>query len=90
MLSRLSVQTEAWAAYKRAFRDFSEKVQTFQHQAAKPEVTRLEIEAAILAVEKARLAYRSARDAVAEQLLASPPGNVRPAALELSPVHTAE
>ncbi len=85
-----TVGAEAWTAYKRAFRDFSEKVRNVQYQAAKPFVERTEIEAAVLALEKARVAYSHARDAVAQQLLDSQHENLSTVEAEPSPVHTAE
>ena len=86
---RRTENVEVWAAYKRAFRDFSAKARTVQQQAAKPAATRNDIEAAVLALEKARVAYSNARDALAQQLLNSPP-RTPPTPPEPSPVHTAE
>jgi hypothetical protein len=87
--NRRSVETDAWTAYNRAFRDFSEKVRMVQTKAANPKAPRAEIEAALLAMEKARLAYSSARDALARQLL-KPQRKTLPEAAATSPVHTAE
>jgi hypothetical protein len=86
---RRIVKPELWAAYKNAFRVFSEKVRNIQREAAKPVVPPNEIEAAVLAVEKARVAYSNARNAVAKELLESPPGAVMEPP-ESSPAHTAE
>jgi hypothetical protein len=90
VLREQSVATDAWEAYKIAFQDFAEKVSTMRQQAAKPGVGREEIEAAVLAVEKARVAYSNARNALALQLLGSPRDGVLPAGRGPSRVHTAE
>jgi hypothetical protein len=90
VMSEPTVGAGAWATYNKAFRNFSEKVRTIQHQAATRAAGPAEIEAAVLAVERARVAYSKARDAVAQQLLDSPRESVPRARLDLSPIHTAE
>ena len=90
VLSGASVGVEASAAYTTAFQYFSEEVRTLQRLSVNRGVTRAEIKAAVLAVEKARIAYSRARDSVAQQLLDSPLRSALPAGLELSPAYTSE
>jgi len=79
---------EASTAYKTAFQYFSEKVRTLQLLRVKPGVTRAEIKAAILGVEKARISYT--RNAVAQQLLDSTPNSGLPAGLDSAPAYTSD
>jgi hypothetical protein len=88
--SGASVGVEAAAAYKQAFEYFSEKVRTLQQLKVNPGATRAEIEAAVLAVEKARISYNRARDTVAQQLLNSPLGSALPPGRDSSPAYTSE
>jgi hypothetical protein len=55
-------------AYRCAFEDFSDKVRRVQSLTGQPDSDQAAIEAALLELEKARKAYSSARDAVAQQL----------------------
>ena len=89
-LNGASVGVEGWADYKAVFQYFSEKVRTLQRLSANPGVTRAEIEAAVLAVEKARISYSRARDTVAQPLLNSSSRSVFAARLEPSPASTSE
>ena len=79
---------EASTAYKAAFQYFSEKVRTLQLLGVKPGVTRAEIKAAILGVEKARFSYSRARYGVAQQLLDSPLKSALPAGVDSVPAYT--
>lgn len=87
-LSGASVGLEASTAYKAAFQYFSEKVRTLQLLGVKSGVTRAEIKAAILGVEKARFSYSRARDGVAQQLLDSPLKSALPAGVDSVPAYT--
>jgi hypothetical protein len=81
---------EVWEAYDAAFHEFSEKVRNLQNLTDDPASPKHAIEAAVLAVEIARIAYGRARDAAAEMLLDAPLTNSLPPAANGSPVHTAE
>jgi hypothetical protein len=85
-----SVGAEIWAAYDSAFQQFSEKVRNLQRLTDDPAVSHAEIEAAVLAVERARIAYGRARDAAAELLLDSPLASDPAGEPDSSPGHTAE
>ena len=89
VVSESSVGAEVWAAYTTAFRNFSEKVRNLQRLTDEP-AARAEIEAAVLAVEKARIEYSRARDAAAELLLESPLRTSLSGGENSSPAHTAE
>jgi hypothetical protein len=90
VLNGASVGVEASAAYKTAFQHFSEKVRALQHLKVSPGVTPVEIKEAVLAVEKARISYNAARDALAQQLLDSPLSNAPPAGVDSAPAYTSE
>jgi uncharacterized protein (DUF2267 family) len=90
VLSGGSVGAEVWEAYTAAFQNFSEEVRNLQRLTDDPTAARAEIEAAVLAVEKARIAYSEARDAAAELLLDSPLRSATSAEPNSSPAHTAE
>ena len=90
VLNGKQLGSEVWAAYDAAFQDFSEKVRNLQRLTDQPAASPAEIEAAVLAVEKARMAYSRARDAAAELLLDSPLTSSLPPKVKLSQVHTAE
>src|SRR5690348_1829732 len=90
ILSEAPVESEASIAYKTAFRCFSEKVRALQRLRAKPNLTRAELKAAVLSVEKARVAYSRARNAVAQQLLSSTRKAALPAGGDTPQAYTAE
>ncbi len=90
IISGASVGLGASTAYKMAFQYFSEKVRTLQLLRVKPGVTRAEIKAAILGVEKARISYSRSRNAVAQQLLDSTPNSGLPAGLDSAPAYTSD
>lgn len=61
-------KADMWQDYRRAFEDFSDKVRHVQSLSGRTDSDRTEIEAGLLELEKAREAYSSARDAVAQML----------------------
>jgi hypothetical protein len=87
-LNGASARVQASVAYETAFQYFSEKVRSLQRLRVDRGVPRAEIKAAVLAVEKARISYSRARDAVAQQLLDSPLRSALPTRLESSPAYT--
>jgi hypothetical protein len=64
-------KTDLHWVYRRAFEDYSQKVQQVQRLTIQPNPDRAAIEEAVLAMEKARLFYSECRDALARQLLLS-------------------
>ena len=86
VLEAESVGAEVRAAYSAAFQNFSEEARKLQRLTDEPRASRAEIEAAVFAVEKARIAYSKARDAAAELLLHTS----LQAGPDSSPAHTAE
>ena len=90
VLDAESVGAEVRAAYSAAFQNFSEEVRNLQRLTDNPRPSRAEIEAAVLAVEKARIAYSKARDAAAELLLHTSLSSLQPAGVNSSAAHTAE
>ena len=87
-LNAASARLQAFGAYETAFQYFSEEVRSLQRLRADPDVTPAQIKAAVLAVEKARISYSRARDAVAQQLLDSPLRSALPTRLESSAAYT--
>jgi hypothetical protein len=85
----LSMKADLWTDYRSAFRNFSEKVRSFQVLSAQPNVCTREIQVALLAIEKARLAYSHGRNALAQQFLPSSARNALLAASEPAWVDTA-
>jgi hypothetical protein len=71
---------EAWKKYRVAFDDYSVKAQRVQSLKERPGATPNLTEAALLEMERARLAYAIARDELARHLLPSLP--VSPSVLE--------
>jgi uncharacterized protein (DUF2267 family) len=90
VLNGESFGAEVWAAYNSAFQAFSTKVRDLQRLTDNPAASHAEIEAAVLAVETARMAYSRARDAAAELLLDSPLTDDPGGQSDSSPAHTAE
>jgi hypothetical protein len=66
-----AAKTDLQWIYRRAFEDFSQKVQQVQRLTFEPNPDRAAIEEAVLAMEKARVFYNDCRDALAKQLLSS-------------------
>jgi hypothetical protein len=61
-------KANTWRAYRCAFEDFSDKVRQVQSLTGQSSADSTAIETALLELEKARKAYSSARDAVAQRL----------------------
>ena len=61
----ISANAELWAGYRGTFQIFAEKVRSLQSLASEAQRDRTVIEAALLEVEKARLAHNRARDLLA-------------------------
>jgi hypothetical protein len=75
MRSESLVKVDTWRAYRCAFEDFSDKVRHIQSLTDQSGSNQAAIEAALLELEKARKAYSSARDAVAQHLQPALPLN---------------
>jgi hypothetical protein len=71
--------------YRSAFEDFSRKAQQVQSLTEHPTGDRKAFESALLELEKAHLAYNSARDALVRSLL--PPSAVAPPQQKQDHVH---
>ena len=63
---------EAWREYRSAFQQFSQRARKVQLLTTQPNPDRAAIDAALLELEKARLAYNRRRNVLAAQLLCSP------------------
>ena len=68
--------------YRSAFEDFSRKAQRVQFLTEHPTGDRKAFETALLELEKARLAYDDARDALVRRLLPSREGHAPEAAVQ--------
>ena len=82
-----SAKADLWRAYREAFKEFAEKVDQIEllkmHGNASPEM----IDKALLDMEKARLSYNDARDALASLLLSD---SHRQLPLDLAPKRPVE
>lgn len=69
MIARSMPTSKLWLEYRDAFENFSSKVRQLQSLTGQTVVGRSEVEASLLAVEQARLAYNQKRDLWARELL---------------------
>jgi hypothetical protein len=75
----LSPTSDVWRRYRVAFDEFSRRVQHIQVLSANANGDRGNIDAALLELEKARVAYNDCRSALARQLLPSSSSELFPA-----------
>lgn len=81
----LSATSDVWRDYRIAFDEFSRRVRRMQFLSANANAHRAEIDAALLELEKARVAYNECRSALARQLLPSSGPELFPAVSPDSP-----
>lgn len=75
----LFAQSDIWRNYRIAFDEFSRRVRIVQLLSANPTAGRAAIDAALLELEKARVAYNECRGALARRLLPSSSPDLFPA-----------
>ena len=81
----LSRTSDVWRSYRVAFDEFSRRVRHIQLMCANANGDRGNIDAALLELEKARVAYNDCRSALARQLLPSLSSELFPAVSPDSP-----